>query len=69
MKTFFLSLLLLVRGREGQITYEGKDPDTLRDIWVLEVDTAYFHGLYQEELVDYSNTGKVIYNDFQNFER
>ena len=69
MKTFFLSILLLVRGREGQITYEGKDPDTFRDIWVLEVDTARFHGVYQEELIDYSKTGQFMYNDFQYNER
>ena len=69
MKTFFLSILLLIRGREGQITYEGKDPDTLRDTWMLEVDSARFHGCYEEELVDYSKTGTFIYNDFQYNER
>jgi hypothetical protein len=68
MKTLFLSLLLLVRGREAQITYEGRDPDTHREIWTLELDTAVFVGVYKEELVDYSKTGVFKYNDFQGHE-
>lgn len=69
MKTLFLSLLMLLRGRDGHISYEGKDPDTLRDIWTLELDTAVFVGVYQEEIIDYSKSGEFMYNDFQNNER
>lgn len=65
MMTFFLSLILLSHGREGQIAYEGKDPETKRDIWVLEVDTAYFHGVYHEELLEYSMTGQFFYGDYK----
>ena len=54
-------MLLLICGREGQITSEGKDPDNLKDIWMLEVDTARFHGAYHEEIVDYAKTGKFMY--------
>jgi hypothetical protein len=76
MKTLFLLAALAiqqltadVKFREmqddGTIVYEGQDPDTGRDLYMIMLpDSSVAHYAYREEAIEYIKTGTFKYNDF-----